>query len=189
MTSHESGGGSHSRAKLAAEIGSVAGIGIAGAIGYLAYRKHRLANQRSFEAERVFEFEEALAIFDEPRLDESTKTVMAAVAVRVYHAAELTFDPIINRDKLLELFEERYGAQFREQYGANLNRQVLQRAVSYLVDYGLIAKMHRPDNPRSHGYIAAPALNWAMEGETANEFLVQAEMDLLGNGDEATGSW
>lgn len=189
MTSPEGSKAPRSKAKLAAEIGGgVVGGVVAGTAGYLTFRKHRLARQRSIEASRATDYEKSLAIFDEPRLDPATKTVMAAVAVRVYHAAELTFDPIITRGKLLELFQDRYGVKFRELYSTDLSKHTLQRALSYLSDYHLIERQSRPENPKSQGYIAAPALTWAMEGEVINEYLVQAEMDLLGDGESFSGN-
>lgn len=178
MTNHEGAKIPRSKAKLAAEIGGAVGASIViGAAGYGLYSRHRSRQRETFATPSVADFEKALSIFDEPRLGDHVKTLMAELAVRIYYASDMTLDPIINQDTLLDMLERDYGAKtkFKDEHGFELGYTVLKDAIGYLRDYGLVDLAHREANPQSYGYIASPALRWGFEGDAINDFLAQAE--------------
>lgn len=150
---HESrSGGEHKKVKRAAEIGAV-GLGLAGAGAAAVYyaRKRRTKNLQTYDAETTSErnMQEKADIFNEPRLSEERRKLMAEAAVRIHYATADTsyvIEPKILRGLL----------------GEHVRRHEFQTAISYLRDNGLIETTYADDGSKRRGYQATPALDWAI---------------------------
>jgi hypothetical protein len=164
---HISDESSHLRRNLAVGAASLAASGAAA--GYLAYRKHRLEQQRRLNPENAELYEGNVRIFDEPRLASQLRQLMASVAAAVYIADSNTDEPVINRDELRGIMHDMTSTE-----GA------LDDAVWYLKKSEIIEHRNKILNPKSHGYASLPSLMWAMESmETPPDLLIQAHSDLL----------
>jgi hypothetical protein len=162
----------------AAVVGSIAAAGAAGTAGYLLYRKHKLAQEQNLEEIRAEEYEDQLAIFENPRLDAETRYNMALVATHVFYAADLTGDPIVGRKELL--------AHIREAHDETMTRSRLEPAIGYLKDYDLLGRQHRADNRQSAGYVTMPAMEWGLKySDRPHELLHQVEGEIVA---ELTGN-
>ncbi len=158
---------SHLRRNLAVGAAGLAASGVAA--GYLAYRKHRLEQQRLVNPAHAELYEQNLQIFDEDRLYLRRRQLMATVAAAVYIADSNTVDPVVNRQELRTIMHDFSSSEVD-----------LDTAVWYLKDSQIIERRHKNLNPRSHGYAALPSLLWAMESMPAPpDLLVQAHADLL----------
>ncbi|MDB5177604.1 MAG: hypothetical protein JWN75_1272 [Candidatus Saccharibacteria bacterium] len=161
-TENQSG---HGKRKLAVEIGSASlGLTMAGTAAYYL-RKKRLRDlaNREPDAHGGLARDKA-AIFDEPRLSLKQRELMAAAAVRIYHA---TLEPngVLKQGDLIAALPDATERQ-------------IQKAVSYLGDKGLIHLKQLEGGRGQRGYEATDALDWAMQ-EGNYPLLADAEAELL----------
>jgi hypothetical protein len=164
---HSADDTSHLRRNLAVGAAGLAASGAAA--GYLAYRKHRLEQQRRLNPENAELYERNVRIFDEPHLTLQQRQLMASVAAAVYIADSNTDEPVINRKELRGIMHDTTSTE-----GA------LNDAVWYLKRADVIEHRNKILNPKSHGYALLPSLMWAMESmESPPDLLIQAHSDLL----------
>lgn len=167
--SHEHLGDTSSHLKRNLAVGAASLAASGAAAGYLAYRKHRLEQQRRLNPEDAEGYEKNLHIFYEPKLSLKIRELMASVAAAVYIADSKTDDPVINRSELRDIMHDLTSSEGD-----------LDSAVWYLKDSKIIEHRNKVTNPRSHGYASLPTLMWAMESmETPPDLLVQAHSDLI----------
>lgn len=149
-------------------IGATAAIGAGAVTGYFAWRNRRLRNHMSVDEAAVPLYKQRLAILEEPKIDEPTRQLMAELAVHVYIMSQEPGEGAISRSDLRLRTIAATSYQFKQ-------------ALGYLHGNHIIGLKKFESNPKSKGFAAAAALQWAMDSADCPAVLAEAAARYVGS--------